>query len=235
MKYKDRESLAKRRMKHVIKFSRLKKHQGVRRITPSVYSNDPHERSLGLFLSSIKCAKWNPGGKNTRVFYPSLVDVAIEQGAPTILEPIRTKGTAVSKLQETLDWIALNGRLPKQKSTRCIEKDHAVRLRNLTAIKNGTLQGVWYSEYDEMLASAGYPDFFKCEDSGKLIDADVDDLCRFYKRYSRVPSQLSPSCEERKLYRKLVRYRQVKNGKTVLLWNPEIDEKIKAKKIKNFF
>jgi hypothetical protein len=32
-----------------------------------------------------------------------------------------------------------------------------------------------------------------------------------------------------------VRYRQIKQGKTPMQWNPEIDAMIKAKKIKNFF
>ena len=68
-----------------------------------------------------------------------------------------------------------------------------------------------------------------------MVDCDVDDLLKFYKKNRKVPSQLSIDPEERKLYRKLIRFKQVKKNKTCMIWNPEIDVKIKNMKIKNIF
>jgi hypothetical protein len=233
MKYKEREKLAERNLKTTIRFNRLKRNQGSKRIVPSVYSDDPVERSLGFFLSGIKHAKWHPE-KARRVFYPSLLDVVVEKDAVSILEPVRTKDNAIKKFQATIDWISENGRLPRSTVYDPIENSHLIKLNNLQSIKEGKLLGIWHPEYDEMIASVGYPAFFEFENEGAMIENDIDDICRFYKKYGQVPSQLGGTVE-RKLYRKLIRLRQIKQGKTPLKWNPAIDATLKSKKIKNFF
>lgn len=234
MRYIERKKLAESKLKKAIRFSRLKRNEGARRIVPSIYSSDPDEKSLGMFLSGIKQAKWNKP-VNGRVFYPSLEDIAAERNVPTFLDPVRTKENAIAKFQATIDWIVLNGKLPGYTMKDPTERSHRVRLNNMTSIKIGKLQGVWHPEYDQMIADAGYPDFFGTAIHGQIAPSEVDDLFRFYKKNGRVPSQLSDDAEERQLYRKLVRYRQIKQGKTPMQWNPEIDAQVKAKKIKNFF
>lgn len=234
MKYVERKALAESKLKKAIRFSRLKRNQGARRIVPSAYSADPDEKSLGLFVSGLKQSKWH-NRPNDRVFYPSLEAIAIERDAHTFFDRVRTKENAISKLQETINWIVVNGKLPGYTIKDEIERTHRVRLNNLISIKAGKLQGVWYPEYDQMMADIGYVGFFGTEIHGQIASSEVDDLFRFYKKNGRVPSQLSEDAEERKLYRKLVRYRQIKQGKTPMQWNPEIDAMIKAKKIKNFF
>lgn len=234
MKYSDRKVLAERKLKRAIQISKLKRHQGAKRIVPSAYSSDPEEKALGSFIGGLKQSKWH-NSSNGRVFYPSLEEIAIDRNVPNIFEPVRTKETAISKLKETVDWIISNGRLPGYTIKDLVERKHRIRLNNLTSIKIGKLQGIWYPEYDNMMAEIGFPDFFGTAIQGQIASSEVSDLFRFYKRHGRVPSQLSEDSVERQLYRKLVRYRQIKQGKTPMKWNPEIDDQIKIKKIKNFF
>lgn len=234
MKYEVRKKLAERKLKRAIRISKLKRHNNARRIVPSAYSSDPEEKALGSFLGSLKQAKWNPN-KPQRVFYPSLESIIVEKEVPNFFDPVHTKENAIAKLQATIDWIVSNGKLPGYTQKDKIERSHRVRLNNLKSIKIGKLQGVWYPEFDSMMESIGFPGFFGVEIQGQIAPSEVDDLFRFYKKNGRVPSQLSKDAEERQLYRKLVRYRQIKQGKTPMKWNPEIDAQVKAKKIKNFF
>lgn len=234
MKYAERKKLAESKLKRAIQISKLKRNQGARRIVPSQYSVDPEEKSLGEFLCGLKQAKWH-GRENGRVFYPTLESIVVERQVPNFFDPIRTKENAIAKFQSTIDWIVSNNKLPGYTMKDSIERSHRVRLNNMASIKIGKLQGIWYPEYDQMIADIGHPDFFGTAIHGQIAPSEVDDLFRFYKKNGRVPSQLSEDSEERQLYRKLVRYRQIKQGKTPMKWNPEIDAQIKAKKIKNFF
>ena len=205
-----------------------------RRIVPSTYSKDNKERRLGYILQRIKQGK-ECGCSKGHKYYSSLGEIAESQGVPDIFEKVDRKSRGINKLQLAADWIVANGRMPRGTIKDPIENAHFVTIQNFGYVKDGKLQGIWYPEYDTIMNKANLAFVFKRDFDGKPVSADVDDLLNFYKRMNRLPTQLSDSYEERRLYAKLIRYKQVLHGKTSMVWNPEIDEKIKRRKIKNIF
>lgn len=227
-----KKKIATNKVINIINFRRI--NANGKRIRPSLYSNNPIERSMGNTLYRLKYTKRYPE-KGSSVFYDNLDKLANDYSDSNLFSYVNKKELAITQLQEVADWIVANGRLPKRTNNNDIEFSHSKRLDNIRCIVKGTLQGIWYPELDEIMKSIGYPDYFKSNIDGVMIDSNVEDLLSFYKKNKRHPSQLSDLPEERKLYRKLIRLRQVKQGKTKMIWNPEIDHKIKAKKIKNIF
>lgn len=228
----DHEEIAIAKVKRIIAFRKRNTHP--RRTLPSVYSTSYIERSLAYSLKGLKrglrCQC--PG---TSKFYPSLQEVAEKAGDAKLFDRIDRKQKAIDKLKKVIDWTELNGRLPGRTVKDPYENSLYIIIQNLGYIKDGSLQGVWYKELDEMMIAAGHPRLFWRAFDGQPVSSDVSDVLNFYKKFKRLPSQLSEDADERRLYRKLIRYRQVLQGKTSMTWNPEIDEMIKARKIKNIF
>ena len=225
----NRQKIATNKVKKIIRFRKTNSNQ--KRIVPSVYSNNFRERQLAHSLYGLKHAKRYPG-KNGIVFYDNLETVSESLNDANLFEYVERKKIAIRNLQTVLDWISENSRFPKYNKEE--QKLYKI-LENFKYIKSGKLQGIWYSELDDMMKNFGYPEYFKTDVENKMVDCDVDDLLKFYKKNRKVPSQLSIDPEERKLYRKLIRFKQVKKNKTCMIWNPEIDVKIKNMKIKNIF
>lgn len=215
-----------------------KKSTNKKRIAPSKYSKNKKERVLGVTLSTLKTAKHNPETAR-RKFYPSLDKVAEAYGEPKLFDKIDKKAKAISSLYNVLNWIKENERLPKRYYTDELSKkkeyEIAIVYQNLLLVKSGKLFGVWYKEFDNIIEEYGFSEFFKVGLENVMVSSDIKDLIQFYKKHNRNPTQLSKSDVEKKLYRKLIRLKQVKQGKTCQLWNPDIDEQIKKLKIKNIF
>jgi len=227
-----KKQIAIQKVVKIIKFRRV--NGSSKRVAPSQYSKDPVERSLGNSLNALKSAKRRPAtGKN--IFYDNLEKIASDYSDPELFDYVNKKKKATDKLQEIADWIVSNGRLPKCSLKNELEWSYNKRLQNLRNVREGKLQGVWYPELDSIMESIGYSNFFGLEADGMMIECDVNDLLYFYKKFGRNPSQLSDSSDERRLYRKLIRHRQIKQGKTTLKWNPEIDLLLKQKKMRNIF
>lgn len=225
-----RQKIATNKVKKIIRFRKTNKNS--KRIIPSIYSKNKFERSLGLKLMSLKHAKRYPG-KNGCIFYDNLENLAAEQNDPSLFEYVNKKNVAIKNLQSVLNFISENSRFPNTIEDN--EKKLNKILCNFKQIKNRSIPGIWYLELDEMMSNAGYPDFFKSPKENEMVKCDVDDLLLFYKKNKKKPSQLSDDIVERRLYRKLILLKQIKNKKSVMVWNPEIDEKIKKMKIKNIF
>ena len=228
----DYELRAVKRVTAIVDFA--KNNPNPRRIVPSRYSKNYVERSLAGSLAGIKKNK-ACGCPSGHKHYPVLDTVVSEMGMPKILDKIDKKKKAIEGLQETINWMLENGRVPVRKKDNTVESMHATRIMNFGYTKDGKVAGVWYPEFDQMMEDVGYSRIFWRPFDGQVIDGNVDDILAFYKKNSRVPSQQSADADERKLYTKLIRYRQVKQGKTSMKWNPEIDATIKRRKIKNIF
>lgn len=218
------------KVKKIIRFR--KKNPNSKRIVPSVYSNRIDERRLGWKLASLKYAKKYPE-KSKCLFYENLVEIAEKENDPKLFEYVDKRNVAIQNLQSVLKFISENSRFPKYVDEN--EKKLSKILQNFKQIKNRTIPGVWYPELDEIMTNAGYPEYFKSNKENEMVSDAVDDLLMFYKKKKRKPSQLSDDIEERRLYRKLILLKQVKYRKSCMLWNPNIDVKIKKMKIKNIF
>lgn len=223
----NREQIAQGKVKHIINFR--KKVINTKRITPSCYSVDYIERSFGNKLSKLKTAK-NKGTGDCK-FYPSLQMLAEENNEPNLFEYVNRKQKAISKLIAIFELMKITGKFPSEKD----DPDNYKFLRNLKPIKEGKLQGIWYPELDTIATDYGHPSLFGSNLDNTIIEVDITDLMKFYKKNNRNPSQLSESKNERDLYRKLIRLKQIRQGKTVQKWNPELDLILKRAKMKNLF
>lgn len=220
--------------KKVIKIVRFKQaNPNSKRITPSLYSKRKKERQLASSLYNLKHAQRYPG-KNGNVFYPILEKVVEELNEPKLFSYVDRKQKAIDNLNFVLEWIKNNdNRFPKGKQKDPVEKKCNVIMRNFLATKLGKLSGVWYSELDDMIKQSPFPNYFTIEQ--KVISDDIEDLIKFYRKNKRTPTQLSKDPVERSLYQKMLRYKQSKAGKNVLIWNENIDKIIKRTKIRNIF
>jgi len=219
------EKVAVKKVKKIIKIR--SKSTNNKRIVPSSYSNNKTERSLGNSLARLKRAK----NRKIGVFYPSLQVIAEDNNDPKLFDYVNYKEKSLKTLSECLEKIKQIGKIPSFGQDAKTNKF----ILNLVSIKSGKLQGIWYPEYDELAIKYDLPELFKTNIQGTMISADITDLMKFYRKHNRTPSQLSDNKAERDLYRKLIRLRQIKQGKTCQLWNPELDNILKKAKIKNFF
>jgi hypothetical protein len=225
------EKIAIKKVKNIINFKK-RFHESSKRITPSPYAKRKYERTLGQALRDYKTGKNKGNNHSSRNYYPVLLEVALEKNEPNLFEYVDKKQKAINNLTNAFEWVLKNGRFPNHK-----KEEQTLRkvFENFKAIKSGKLAGIWYRELDEIASKYGYPEIFKNDLENTVVNVDVKDLIRFYKKFSKKPTQLSENPEERKLYTKLIRLKQIKAGKTCQLWNPVLDEQIKKAKIKNIF
>lgn len=220
------ENNAIKKVNKIIKFRT--KHTNNKRIIPSEYSNNPVERSLGNKLTRLKTAKNRGTGDK---FYPILQTIAENNNDPNLFEYVNNKQKAITKLINCLEKVKLLGKFP----TANEDFDTWKFIRNLQYVKKGLLQGIWYPELDALAIEYGHPNLFKTNIEGTRVEVDIIDLMKFYKKHNKTPSQLSNDAGERALYRKLIRLKQIKQGKTVQIWNPELDNILRNAKMRNFF
>ena len=204
------EKVAIRKVKKIINFKK-KFQEGSKRITPSTYAKQKYERTLGQALNQYKTGKNKGNNGSRRNYYPVLLEIASQNNEPELFEYVNRKQKAIDNLTNAFERVLKNGRFPKEnKEERSLRKV----FDNLKNIKSGKLAGIWYSELDEIASKCGYPDLFKNDLENTVVNVDIKDLIRFYKKFSRKPTQLSENPEERKLYTKLIRLKQIKDGKT---------------------
>lgn len=220
--------------KKVIKIVNFKQdNPNSKRTTPSLYSKRKKERSLATSLYNLKHAQRYPG-KNGNVFYPILEKVVEALNEPRLFSYVDRKQNAINNLNFVLEWVKNNdNRFPKNTQKDSVEKKCNILMCNFLAVKLGKLSGIWYSELDDMIKDSPFPNYFTIEQ--KVISDDVEDLIKFYRKNKRTPTQLSKDPDERKLYNKMLRYKQSKAGKNAFVWNENVDKIIKKTKIRNIF
>lgn len=222
-------------LKTVIKIIKFRKiNTNNKRIVPSQYSKNKSERYLGQVLSGLKTSKHNPPKPKRRRFYPELEEIIEKYNDKKLFDKIDKRKVAINGLISVLEFIKENNRKPMVRKNSA-EYNLYKRYQNLNFIKSRKLPGIWYPEFNDIIKSYGLENYFKCDLDNIMVDSNVNDLLKFYKKFKRNPSQLSDDANERSLYRKLISLRQVKKNKTCQIWNPEIDNQIKKLKIKNIF
>lgn len=198
---------------------------------PKQHSENEYERSLSKLLERLISAKASKDNRNSsgNVFYPIMQALADATGMPTLFDRVDRKKQQIDNLLLVLEFMKAENREPSR--ARDTEYKLYCILSNFRLVRSGKLAGIWYEEFDKLLTEYGY----FIEHSNERISQDVRDIISFYRKNKKTPSQLSEDPIERKLYNKLIKYRQSRAGKGAQKWNHEIDEYLKNKKIRNIF
>jgi len=171
---------------------------------PSKYSDDPEERSLHIFVNTMKMAK---KGKRH--------DSTLTQEHINILESIPgwtwDKDTkALQRIDNLREFITTNNRWPSASSESPYEKSLAYFVRTVAYTKTG--KGKYKLTQESIDALESIPGWRWGKDPHKTLKR-VDHLKDFLRTNNRWPSQLSKDPLEKSLYVFITEVRESKRGK----------------------
>jgi len=182
---------------------------------PTSASKDLKEKKIGQNLNSLKRAK---KGEGCNFFYPSLQNLAEEEGLPNLFDNIDREKEHNEITIQIINFIKENNRTPATNSKREEEKILGRKLANMRQAKKEKVNSLFFESSQLLAEKAGLPNLFINIDREKENNIIVSDIIAFVNENNRFPSVMGKELKEKKLGQKLSQMRQAKKGKGNVLF-----------------
>jgi len=201
---------------------------------PSVHDKDSEVKKLGRWLSGMRKAK---KGKDTRIFYQSLQDLANKAGLPNMFDNVDREQEALEKCQEVINYYNENGTYPST-----MDKDSEVKklgnwLNQMRQAKKGKVKGgsTFYPSLQDLANKAGLPNMFDNIDKEQESLNNCQEVINYYQENSKYPSVHDKDSEVKKLGNWLSDMRKAKKGKNTRIFYQSLQDLANKAGLPNMF
>lgn len=124
---------------------------------PSAVSKNEFEKTMGVWLNSMRKAK---KGKGKHIFYISLISITTECGLCDMFD-INYESNSITKCNKTIQFVKLYGKYPVKRSKNYDERILGTWLCNMRKAKKGTaIHNVFRPILNQMAIDSKYPNMF---------------------------------------------------------------------------